>query len=159
MKTIIKFLIGTAAFTYAGCADFLKEDLQGTFSTSTFFKSKDDALLALTGAYNQAAFVSTNNELWVFGDVASDDAVKGGASGDIIDIDYIDNFTSTANNTKVENMWRYYYEGVSRANYILYYVPSIDMDVSLRNRILGGSEIPARLFLLRPGERVRGNSS
>ena len=146
MKTIIKFLIGTAAFTYAGCADFLKEDLQGTFSTSTFFKSKDDALLALTGAYNQAAFVSTNNELWVFGDVASDDAVKGGASGDIIDIDYIDNFTSTANNTKVENMWRYYYEGVSRANYILYYVPSIDMDVSLRNRILGEAKFLRAYF-------------
>ena len=146
MKTFISTLITFAAIVGSGCSDFLEENLQGTFSSATFFKTKDDLLLALTGAYNQAAFVSTNNVLWVFGDVASDDAIKGGAAGDIIDIDYIDNFTYTRNNTMVENMWKYYYEGVSRVNYVLYHGPGIDMDAALKNRMLGEAKFLRAYF-------------
>ena len=146
MKTLTSILITFAACAGSGCSDFLKEDLQGTFSSNTFFKTKDDALFALTGVYNEAAFVSTNNVLWVFGDVASDDAVKGGASGDIIDIDYIDNFTYSRKNTMLENMWKYYYEGVTRANYLLYYGPGIEMDATLKNRILGEAKFLRAYF-------------
>lgn len=137
MKTLTNILITCLLLAGSGCSDFLQEDLQGTFSSDTFFKTREDALLALTGVYNATAFVSTNNVLWVFGDVASDDAIKGGASGDIVDIDLIDNFSYDRNNTMLENMWKYYYEGITRANYLLYYVPGINMDETLKNRILG----------------------
>jgi starch-binding outer membrane protein, SusD/RagB family len=137
MKTFIKLLISFVLLIVSGCSDFLQEDLQGIFSSSTFFKTKDDALLALTGVYNQASFVSTSNAIWVIGDVASDDAIKGGAAGDLVDIAAIDNFSYSRNNTILENTWKHYYEGVSRANYLLYYVPTISMDEPTKKRILG----------------------
>ena len=146
MKTLTSILITVIALAGSGCTKFLQEDLQGTFSSSTFFKTKDDAVLALTGVYNEAAFVSTNNVLWVFGDVASDDAIKGGAAGDITDIANIDDFSYSRNNTMLENMWKYYYEGITRANYLLYYAPSISMDVTLKNRILGEAKFLRAYF-------------
>jgi len=134
------------ALVLFGCHDFLKEDLQGTFSSATFYKSQSDAIVALTGVYNSVAFVNTMNQLWVFGDVASDDAVKGGLSGDQSDIQYIDQFNYVRTNTVLANVWQYYYEGISRANYLLYYAPSINMDEAAKNRILGEAKFLRAYF-------------
>ncbi len=145
MKTIkISALI--SVLLLSSCHNYLDENLQGTFSSATFYKSQDDALTAIAGVYNVTAFVNTMNQLWVFGDVASDDAVKGGLAGDQIDIQYIDQFNYLRTNTVLSNVWQYYYEGISRANYVLYYVPSIGMDATLRNRILGEAKFLRAYF-------------
>ena len=146
MKTFINLLICYFLLNVSGCSDFLQEDLQGTFSSSTFYKTQDDALLALTGIYNQILFSSPTNAIWVFGDVASDDAIKGGSPGDIIAITSIDNFTYGRNNVILENMWKHYYEGISRANYVLYYVPNITMDETTKNRILSEAKFLRAYF-------------
>ncbi|GHN02648.1 membrane protein [Cytophagales bacterium WSM2-2] len=145
MKTS-KILAILSVLTLGSCHDFLKEDLQGTFSSATFYKSQSDALVAINGVYNATAFVNTMNQLWVFGDVASDDAVKGGLSGDQSDIQNIDQFNYVRTNTVLANVWQYYYEGISRANYLLYYVPAISMDVTLKNRILGEAKFLRAYF-------------
>ncbi len=108
---IFQIIILTAAVS--GCADFLEEDMQGTYSNSTFYKTGDHAELALTGVYNITSFSNTNNNLWVFGDVASDDAVKGGLAGDQNDIQFIEEFTYQPSNSYLENLWRHYYEGIT----------------------------------------------
>jgi hypothetical protein len=128
------------------CNDYLQQNLQGTFSSATFYKSQSDALVAINGVYNATAFVNSMNQLWAFGDVASDDAVKGGLSGDQSDVQSIDQFTYVRTNTVLANVWQYYYEGISRANYLLYYVPSIAMDVTLKNRILGEAKFLRAYF-------------
>ncbi|HPR27078.1 MAG TPA: hypothetical protein PLG29_11990, partial [Lentimicrobium sp.] len=66
----------------AACTDFLTEDLKGDFASDTFFQNDKQAIQAINGVYNAIAFNSFNNAIWVFGDVASDDAVKGGNPGD-----------------------------------------------------------------------------
>lgn len=130
----------------SSCHNFLDENLQGTFSSATFYKSESDALVAITGVYNATAFVNTMNQLWVFGDVASDDAVKGGLAGDQSDIQYIDQFNYVRTNTVLANVWQYYYDGISRANYVLYYVPAIGMDATLKSRILGEAKFLRAYF-------------
>ena len=60
------------------CNDFLDTELEGQFTTDTFFQTQDHALSAINATYQIAAFNSTNNYLWVFGDLASDDTIKGG---------------------------------------------------------------------------------
>lgn len=137
MKNIYKVIFTLFVLASSGCSDFLTEDLQGTYSNSTFYKTEAHALLAVTGVYNSASFVSTDNDLWVFGDVASDDAIKGGLAGDQSDIQFIDEFSYSANNGSLEKIWKHYYEGISRANYLLYYVPNITMDEELKARTLG----------------------
>ena len=136
MKSITKILLTLFALVVGACTDFLNERLQGTYSNATFYKTEAHAVLAITGVYNALSFVSTENNLWVFGDVASDDATKGGLAGDQSDIQFIDEFNYARNNASLEKIWKRYYEGISRANYLLYYGPSIPMDIKLKNRIL-----------------------
>ena len=145
MKTT-KLLATCLVLALSGCHDYLQEDQQGVFSSATFYKSQSDALVAINGVYNAASYVSTMNQLWVFGDVASDDAVKGGLSGDLSDAQDIDQFNYKRTNTILDNVWRYYYEGISRANYLLYYVPAISMDATVKNRILGEAKFLRAYF-------------
>ena len=146
MKQITGILLLLFLLAGIGCSDFLEENLQGKFSSSTFYQTPQDAVLAVNGVYNSASFVSTNNALWVFGDVASDDATKGGGSGDQSDIQFIDQFTYTRSNTVLENTWKQYFDGITRANYAISYVPGISMDVSLKNRILGEAKFLRAYF-------------
>jgi hypothetical protein len=130
----------------SACSDFLNEELQGTYSNATFYKTESHAILALNGIYNATSFTTTDNALWVFGDVASDDAIRGGKPGDLIDIQYIDDFNYSRNNGVLEKMWQHYYEGISRANYLLYYGNGIDMDAGLRDRLLGEAKFLRAYF-------------
>lgn len=133
-------------FAFTSCSDLLNEDLQGTYSSATFYKTEAHALLAITGVYNAASFVSTDNNLWVFGDVASDDATKGGLAGDQSDIQFIDEFSYSRNNASLEKIWKRYYEGITRSNYLLLYGPDITMDETMKNRILGEAKFLRAYF-------------
>lgn len=146
MKNMNRILLTVLALLLGACSDFLTENLQGTYSNATFYKTEAHALLAITGVYNAASFVSTENDLWVFGDVASDDATKGGLAGDQSDIQFIDEFSYSRNNGSLEKIWKHYYEGISRANYLLYYSPGIDMNEDLKSRILGEAKFLRAYF-------------
>ncbi|MDY0344367.1 MAG: RagB/SusD family nutrient uptake outer membrane protein [Lentimicrobium sp.] len=130
-------LIAGLLFIAGGCTDFLTEDLKGDFSSSTFYKNESQALQAVNGAYNGLAFSRFDNALWVFGDIASNDAVKGGNPGDQAEITYIDEFNADANNGIISNYWAFAYEDIARANNVIANVPAVPMDEGLRNRILG----------------------
>jgi starch-binding outer membrane protein, SusD/RagB family len=146
MKTLSKIIVTLFVVAASGCTNFLEENIEGTYSSATFYKTEAHALLAITGVYNIAAFVNTSNSLWVFGDVASDDAVKGGLAGDLSDAQFLDQFNYVRTNSILDGMWKYYYEGVSRANYLLYYGPGIDMDQTEKNRILGEAKFLRAYF-------------
>ena len=120
-----------------GCKKFLTENLRGSFSTDTYYKTDKQAIQAINGAYNANSFTGANNVIWVFGDVASDDAVKGGNAGDQAEITFIDNFTANAGNGMIFNFWQFTYEAIARANNVIYYVPAVPMDDGLKNRIIG----------------------
>lgn len=119
------------------CTDFLTEDLKGSFSSDTFYKNDKQALQAINGAYHAITFSRFENAIWIFGDIASDDAVKGGNPGDQAEITYIDEFNADANNGMVSNYWSFAYEAIARANNVLANVPAVSMDETLKNRILG----------------------
>lgn len=146
MKTITKILLAFILIMSVSCADFLEEDLQGKYSDATFYKTEAHAFLAIAGIYNTTSFVSTDNKLWVIGDVASDDATKGGGAGDQSDIQFIDEFSQSRSNGVLDRIWKSYYEGISRANYLLYYGSGINMDEGLRNRILGEAKFLRAYF-------------
>ena len=121
----------------ASCTDFLTEDLKGDFASETFYQNDKQAIQAINGVYNAIAFRSFNNAMWIFGDVASDDAVKGGNPGDQAEITYIDEFYADANNGIINNYWKFAYEAIARANNVIANVPGVQMDEALKNRIIG----------------------
>lgn len=137
-KLKISFLLLIAlGITSTGCKKFLDEELLGERSNQQFYQTEEDAELALTGIYNALLFADANNRIWVFGDVASDDAAKGGNPGDQADIGLIDEFNITTTNGNLENVWDIYYEGVSRANWLLDNIGDIDMDQERKDEIIG----------------------
>lgn len=146
MKKRILLLVTLFFVFVSSCSDFLEEELHGTYSSATFYKTEAHAFLAVNAIYNIASFTSTDNALWVFGDVASDDAVKGGNPGDQSDIQFIDEFSYPRSNGYIEKTWQHYYEGISRANYLLFYGPSISMDEQLKARVLGEAKFLRAYF-------------
>jgi hypothetical protein len=119
------------------CSDYLQENLEGQYSTDTFYRTAEHAEIALAGAYNGISFNSTNNALWVFGDVTSDDAVKGGLSGDLSDVMFLEQFNYSRSNEYLDKIWRQYYEVINRVNFLLYYGPRIEMDETRKAEIIG----------------------
>lgn len=134
MKKI--YIILPFLFIAASCSDFLDEKLEATYSTDNFYKTAAHAELAITGVYNAISFNSTFNALWVFGDVVSDDAVKGGLSGDLSDVQFLEQFNYSRANEFLDKIWRQYYEGINRANFLIRFVPDIQMDEGRRTEII-----------------------
>ena len=137
MKLQAVILLGFLSILFSGCDSFLTENLKGSFSTETFYQNDKQAIQAINGAYNAISFSSAENVIWVFGDVASDDAVKGGNPGDQAEITYIDEFTATSTNGMTNNYWKFAYEAIARANNVIANVPAVTMDDVLKNRIIG----------------------
>lgn len=102
-----------SAAMLASCDDFLTEDLKGDFNSGNIMSGEAQAQQVVNGVYNAATY-SIN--LWRFGDVASDDAVKGGNPGDQADLGYIEDFTATSDNGVIADFWQNTYETISRAN-------------------------------------------
>jgi hypothetical protein len=131
---------------YFACSDLLDEKQIGVYSSSTFYQTEKHAQIALAAVYNSLSFGSTQNRFWVIGDVASDDATKGGGAGDQTEITFIEQFNYTRSNGVLDGIWTAYYEGITRANNVIYYVPSIEMDEVLKNRIIGEAKVLRAYF-------------
>lgn len=132
-----RFWIVILLISLGSCNDFLTEDLKGTFSTDTFYQNDKQAIQAINGVYHAITFRNSENAIWVFGDIAADDAVKGGNPGDQSEISYIDDFTADANNGIIGDYWSFAYEAIARANNVIANVPGVSMEDGLKNRIIG----------------------
>src|SRR5688572_3084194 len=129
---ILLFFISIAA-----CKKFITKEVVGQYPESEFYQTQAHAVSAINAAYEPLGFTtSNNNRLWVFGDVASDDAAKGGHPGDQGDIEFIDQFNINPTNGNLASIWAVLYDGITRCNLVLSKVPPIEMDQDLQKRIL-----------------------
>jgi hypothetical protein len=137
MKNIIRnILVLLILFLAANCKKMLTTEIVGDYPESQFYTTPQHAVLAINAAYQPLSFSTTQNRLWVFGDVASDDTEKGGDPGDQADIGLIDGMNINPINGNLEAMWAVLYEGITRSNIVLQKVPAITMDDELKMRIL-----------------------
>ncbi|MEP6710894.1 MAG: RagB/SusD family nutrient uptake outer membrane protein [Ferruginibacter sp.] len=137
-QNIINTLLMLCLFLgMAACKKYITKDVVGQYPENEFYKTQAQALLAINAAYQPLAFTTANNNrLWVFGDVASDDAAKGGNPGDQADIEFIDQFNLNSTNGNLASTWALLYDGITRCNLVLSKVPAIEMDKNLQTRIL-----------------------
>lgn len=132
MKKIPYILIFTVVGWMVSCSDFLNEQLKVTYTSANFYTTADNASTAVTGIYNSLY----GNTLWVFGDIASDDAVNG-AGNDPTDILGINDFTANSANGQLIIFWQATYETIARANNAIFYIAPMNIDATLRNRLVG----------------------
>ena len=119
-KILILLFCAGALAAGMGCNKILDQEVQGSFTPGEFFTSDANALLATNAAYKPLAFnAGATNAIWVLGDVASDDAIKGVNDGDQADFIAVDQFNIALNNAAVEAVWTNYYNGVFLCNVVL----------------------------------------
>jgi hypothetical protein len=119
MKKIILILIlGTLLFS--GCKNFLDTPAP-EISDAVYFSNTQAALNALAGAYDPMGWYNyLQVDEWGIGDVASDDAEKGGENeADQADMYAIAHFKATPQNGILEDRWKTPYIGINRANKLI----------------------------------------
>lgn len=149
MKSYIKnsAFAGVAILTaglLSGCNDWLGEDSPGSTKLDDFYTAGQACVQTINGCYAPLAweYNSVYYSEWFFGDIASDDALKGGQNiADGADAYDIDNFKVNANNSIVLNYYRAKYQGIIRCNLALQKVSEYEPDETLseerKNCLLG----------------------
>jgi len=141
-KHISIYLMAILFFSTTGCKKVLNEPILGQYSTTNFFTNDANAILAVNAAYASLTFTdASSNAIWVLGDVASDDAIKGGSAGDQADFQSVGDFNINPSNSAVEAVWKRYYEGVFTCNVVTDGVtnnPAIS--ASVKTQVLGQAE-------------------
>jgi len=121
-----------------GCGSFLDKKPMGVESSATFFKTKDQAIEATNAVYDVTAWRYSQEIFeWFIGDICSDDAEKGGENAaDWPEVQLLKDFHGTAGNQISYYRWKEFYQGVYRANLVIQNIPSIDMDATVRERLV-----------------------
>ena len=146
---IITAIVLISAFGFGCSKDFIdKEPLVGTQET-VFYKTEEDAIFAVNSAYSALQFEMSEagHFRWFWGDIMSDDSEKGGSGdNDVFDLKLLEEFEGPTGTDLLEAEWRADYVGVYRSNVVLDKVPGIDMDETLKARILGEAKFIRAYF-------------
>jgi hypothetical protein len=131
MKKIFKIyiLIGLLTALCVSCDDILTEEPASFLTPGTFPANEQDAVAAVNAAYSRLHSTVIS---FYYAFVPSDIAFQGYHNQR--PASYYVNLNSL--NGDASGMWREDYEGISRANTVIDLVPRIDMDATLRDRLV-----------------------
>lgn len=134
---LIVFLFAIFGFI-TGCQDqLLDKKPRAELTQASFFETEDHAIQATNATYEQLRQFNVHSFPWLgLTDIASDDAVKGSTPSDATFLTEIDQFTFNATNGAFSGPWQAYYQGIYRANLAIKNIPGIDMNETLRNRLV-----------------------
>ena len=118
------------AILLASCDGFLDRQPLDQISTDNFYKTANDADLAVISAYSTIQAINWHGKSWMITEIPSDNTTTGGNDPDFSPID---NFTISPDNVPNTEYWTEHYRLITQANQVIQYVPEIDMEVSLRN--------------------------
>lgn len=136
MKSI-QYIILSICLVLCSCTGILDKEPIGILDTGSFFKTSNDAVQAINAAYEPLMFNSANNNFyWAFAELTSDEAVTGG-DGSRAGLTELDFFTYTSRTSELNDFWKLQYKGINQCNTVLDKVPGIDMDATLKDRVLG----------------------
>jgi starch-binding outer membrane protein, SusD/RagB family len=136
MKKIIYIFLGV--FSLASCTD-LNESPASLITTEQFYKTESDALSAVTSVYNAAlnngGLTMYNRLFHLAFEIMSDDAIAGlrVTNADVRTISVLAHSTT---NDRVDELWRESYVAINRANIVIARAPLIEMDATLRTRLV-----------------------
>lgn len=138
------FLCTFVSLCLIGCKDYLNAPEPGVQLLDDYYTSAASAKANVTGCYTPLMweFNKTYCCEWFIGDIASDDALKGGQNTLDMGAAYdIENWKTTSNNGLLLDYYRAQFQGVGRCNLALRYISEMKTDTiltpRLKNRFLG----------------------
>ncbi|WP_420151018.1 RagB/SusD family nutrient uptake outer membrane protein [Spirosoma sp.] len=148
-KSVTLALMGGLTLATSCSKTFLDVPPQGQQTPTDFFSSNPDAATTLVNAV-YAKMLDWNFYSFSWNGVSSitsDDADKGSSPGDTgTDKDQLDNLTFTPSSLSFNEVWVGQYEGVARANQALSNLPSLTINDTLKNRLIGEASFLRAFF-------------
>lgn len=126
-KALTYSALALAALSLSSCNDWLTEETPGTTKVSEFFTSLSTAEAVVNAAYVPMTweFGTTYYPEWYFGDIVSDDALKGGQDiNDGADLRELENFKANSDNEILLQYYRAQWQGIQRANLAIDEIPT-----------------------------------
>ncbi|KUJ53436.1 RagB/SusD family nutrient uptake outer membrane protein [Chryseobacterium sp. JAH] len=127
--------------------DFVDIKQEGVTVGTDFFQTENDAMRATNAIYSflrsweNTGFPAQN----ILG-VTGDDVVKGSNPGDASFINDFDQFKYNLSTDGVNGYWIGQWQAVNRTNQVITKVPSIEMDATLRNRLVAEAKMLRAYF-------------
>ncbi len=162
LKYITLLLLGIVVFS--SCESWLEEEPKTQIGTDYFYQDKDQALMALTAAYAQLKTGAGYYNQQFLSNVyaSSDQGTSSWKHGDF------NKGILTSTNGTLPETWNQIYVSIRDANNVIYNVADVDMDETIKARIIGEAkflralhyfnlvrcwgEVPLRTLPVQPGE-------
>ncbi|WP_010231743.1 RagB/SusD family nutrient uptake outer membrane protein [Gillisia marina] len=153
MKNFNNIIITSLVFlTLVSCDDNEFLDVQPSKETPEQALSSPTAATELVNAiYNKFLDFNESSFSWIgVSSITSDDADKGSDPGDTgNDKQLLDDLTFTSTSISFNEVWEGNYQGIARANQALKFLPDLDIDEDLRDRLIGESKFLRAEFYFR----------
>lgn len=125
--------IALLGFSFSSCNDFLEQNPQTDLSENDFYKTADDILSAVNGAYSSLQENDIYGNWYVFGEIPSDNT-RNQLSGSVTTQNEFDQFYIDTQNSMIANFWKAAYKVINRTNTVLGRIDGIDINTDLANR-------------------------
>jgi hypothetical protein len=122
-----------AAIVGTGCNKFLDPNPTDVLTPDNFYKSSSDAVSAVNAAYAQMPY--TYLYYFYIGDISGDDLMADAGFGS--DGHQLADYTFDKTLWTLDNQWSNAYITINRCNIVIQLVPGIQMDPTLRARVIG----------------------
>ena len=120
--------IALLGFSFSSCSDFLEQNPQTDLSENDFYKTADDILSAVNGAYSSLQEGDIYGNWYVFGEIPSDNT-RNQLSGSVTTQNEFDQFYSM-----IASFWKAAYKVINRTNTVLGRIDGIEINAELANR-------------------------
>ena len=125
--------IALLGFSFSSCSDFLEQNPQTDLSENDFYKTADDILSAVNGAYSSLQEGDIYGNWYVFGEIPSDNT-RNQLSGSVTTQNEFDQFYIDTQNSMIANFWKAAYKVINRTNTVLGRIDGIEINAELANR-------------------------
>lgn len=148
----LKFIFAIFSIFIFSCSKELDLQPIGSISEGNFYKTSDDATAAVNACYNSLLRLGEQGNwtfptgLEVIGDIWGSDVEP---HPDLVEWQQIQQYTLLPNNQSVRTLWIFGYGGIYRANLAIKNLPGIQMDETLKNRLVGEAYFIRAFWYLR----------
>lgn len=125
----------------SSCKKFLTEDPKNLVAITNFYQTENDAIAAVNAIYAYLNSTSTgstagvyHSTFWAMAGLASDEMYNEEVFAP--DLDQISKFTHGPVNASIQETWTMHYKAITIANIAIARIPAIQMDDTLRTRLV-----------------------
>lgn len=136
---ILKYSVVLLLFAALGsCKKYLDKAPLDSINTANFFKTEEDAIAAINGAYQPLQWPKLYNlRIWTTDIWAGNSIVGAGGGTDGIETQDISSFVTATDNAAALDIWRGPAPGILRSNLVLKNVPDMAISQAIKDRIVG----------------------